>query len=74
MTGQLQTQRREADAGRLVIDLGGVGEAAELEQRLRTVLRDPTLRGPALVGLDGGLPRWRWPASHAARAGPGASA
>ena len=44
MTGQLQTQRREADAGRLVIDLGGVGEAAELEQRLRTVLRDPTLQ------------------------------
>lgn len=44
MTGQLQTQRREADAGRLVIDLGGIGEAAELEQRLRTVLRDSTLQ------------------------------
>ncbi len=44
ITGQLESQRREADAGRLVIDLGGIGEPVELEGRLRSVLHDPTLQ------------------------------
>jgi class 3 adenylate cyclase len=44
ITGQFQSQRREAAAGRLVIELGGKAGPAELEQRLRTVLRDPTLQ------------------------------
>ena len=42
-TGQLQSQRRDATAGRLVIELGRNPAPGELEQRLRTVLRDPTL-------------------------------
>jgi hypothetical protein len=33
----------EAAAGRLVIELGQVGTPAELERRLRTALRDPSL-------------------------------
>jgi len=43
ITGQLQSERRHATAGRLVIELGRNPAAGELEQRLRTVLRDPTL-------------------------------
>src|SRR5919108_876072 len=43
ITGQLQTERRDATAGRLVIELGRNPAPGELEQRLRTVLRDPTL-------------------------------
>ncbi len=43
ITGQLQTERRDATAGRLVIELGRHGAPGELEQRLRRVLRDPTL-------------------------------
>lgn len=43
ITGQLQTERRHATAGRLVIELGRNPAPGELEQRLRTVLRDPTL-------------------------------
>jgi class 3 adenylate cyclase len=43
ITGQLQSERKHAAAGRLVIDLGRHGAPGELEQRLRTVLRDPTL-------------------------------
>jgi class 3 adenylate cyclase len=43
MTGQLRSQMSEAAAGRLVIELGQVGTPGEFEQRLRTVLRDPTL-------------------------------
>ena len=43
MTGQLQSERRDATAGRLVIELGRNGAPGELEQRLRSVLRDPTL-------------------------------
>ena len=43
MTGQLQSQTNEATAGRLVIELGQVGTPGELERRLRTALRDPTL-------------------------------
>jgi class 3 adenylate cyclase len=42
-TGQLQSERRDATAGRLVIELGRNPAPGELEQRLRTVLRDPTL-------------------------------
>src|SRR5438132_14110175 len=43
ITGQLQSAQREATAGRLVIELGRNAAPGELEQRLRTVLRDPTL-------------------------------
>ena len=43
ITGQLQSERRHATAGRLVIELGQSPAPGELEQRLRTVLRDPTL-------------------------------
>ena len=43
MTGQMRSQTSEATAGRLVIELGQVGSAGELERRLRTALRDPTL-------------------------------
>ena len=43
ITGQLQSERRHATAGHLVIELGQSPAPGELEQRLRTVLRDPTL-------------------------------
>jgi class 3 adenylate cyclase len=43
ITSQLRTERRDATAGRLVIELGRHGAPGELEQRLRSVLRDPTL-------------------------------
>jgi class 3 adenylate cyclase len=43
ITGQLQTERSNATAGRLVIELGRDGAPGELEQRLRSVLRDPSL-------------------------------
>jgi len=43
ITGQLESERRDATAGRLVIELGKNHAPGELEQRLRTVLRDPTL-------------------------------
>ena len=43
ITGQLQSERRNATAGRLVIELGQHAAPGELEQRLRSVLRDPTL-------------------------------
>jgi class 3 adenylate cyclase len=43
ITGQLQTERSNATAGRLVIELGRQGAPGELEQRLRSVLRDPSL-------------------------------
>jgi class 3 adenylate cyclase len=43
ITGQLQSERTHATAGRLVIELGRHGAPGELEQRLRSVLRDPTL-------------------------------
>jgi len=43
ITGQLQSERRHAMAGRLVIELGRNAAPGELEKRLRTVLRDPTL-------------------------------
>src|ERR1700737_2247591 len=43
MSGQLRSQSRQAAAGKAVIELGGLGTPAELEERLRTVLGDPTL-------------------------------
>ena len=43
ITGQLRAEQRHATAGRLVIELGRNPAPGELEQRLRTVLRDPTL-------------------------------
>jgi class 3 adenylate cyclase len=43
ITGQLQSEQRLAAAGRLAIELGRNPAPGELEQRLRTVLRDPTL-------------------------------
>ncbi len=43
ITGQLLEEKRHATAGRLVIELGRNGAPGELEQRLRSVLRDPNL-------------------------------
>ncbi len=43
ITGQLRSERRHGAAGRLVIELGDTWAPGELEQRLRRVLRDPTL-------------------------------
>lgn len=43
MTGQLQSQSRQAAAGQAVIELGGIGTPQQLEERLRRVLGDPTL-------------------------------
>ncbi|HEU4438010.1 MAG TPA: adenylate/guanylate cyclase domain-containing protein, partial [Methylomirabilota bacterium] len=43
ITGQLQNERSNATAGRLVIELGRQGAPGELERRLRSVLRDPSL-------------------------------
>ena len=43
MTGQLQSQSRQVAAGKAVIELGGLGTPDQLEDRLRTVLGDPTL-------------------------------
>lgn len=43
ITGQLQYEQKLGKTGRLVIELGRNGAPGELEQRLRRVLRDPTL-------------------------------
>ncbi len=43
ITGQLRTEARHAAAGRLVIELGRMGAPGELEQQLRSALRDPEL-------------------------------
>jgi class 3 adenylate cyclase len=43
ITSQLQSEQRHATTGRLVIELGRSPAPGELERRLRTVLRDPTL-------------------------------
>jgi class 3 adenylate cyclase len=43
ITGQLQSEARHAAAGRLVIELGRMGAPGELEQQLRSALRDPEL-------------------------------
>jgi class 3 adenylate cyclase len=41
--GQLRVQGNQAAAGRLVLELGAVASLADLQQRLRSELRDPTL-------------------------------
>lgn len=43
VTGQIRKERKQAEAGRLVIELGRIGAPGELEAQLRKVLRDPTL-------------------------------
>src|ERR1700730_543659 len=43
VTGQLRSQSLQAAAGKAVIELGGLGTPEQLEERLRTVLGDPTL-------------------------------
>src|SRR5215468_1057088 len=43
ITGQLRSEQQHARTGRLVIELGRNPAPGELERRLRTVLRDPTL-------------------------------
>lgn len=43
ITGQLQSEQRHATTGRLAIELGRNPAPGELERRLRTVLRDPSL-------------------------------
>jgi class 3 adenylate cyclase len=43
ITGQLQSEQQHARTGRFVIELGRNPAPGELERRLRTVLRDPTL-------------------------------
>src|SRR6516164_8871592 len=43
ITGQLEYEHKQATAGRLVIELGRHGAPGELEERLRSVLRDPNL-------------------------------
>src|SRR5947209_16820741 len=43
INGEVRSERRHATAGRLVIELGRNPAPGELEKRLRTVLRDPTL-------------------------------
>jgi class 3 adenylate cyclase len=43
ITGQLRSERKHAAAGRLVIELGRMGAPGELEQQLRSALRDPSL-------------------------------
>ncbi len=43
ITGQLRSEGRHAAAGRVVIELGRMGAAGELQQQLRRALRDPTL-------------------------------
>ena len=43
ITGQLRSEGRHAAAGRLVIELGRMGAPGELQQQLRSALRDPTL-------------------------------
>jgi class 3 adenylate cyclase len=43
VTGQLESRASEATAGRLVVELGQAGTAAEFERRVRTALRDATL-------------------------------
>jgi class 3 adenylate cyclase len=44
ITGQLEHEQKHAAAGRLVIELGRSGAPGEFEQRLRSALRDPTLK------------------------------
>src|SRR5262245_18962352 len=72
-TGQLKAERRHATAGRLVIELGRNPAPGELEQRLRTVLQDPTLTvlhwsDASGAYLDGAGQPARLPAKTAGRA------
>ena len=53
ITGQIESERTHAAAGRLVIELGRSGAPGELEQRLRSVLRDPTLEVLHWSGASG---------------------
>jgi class 3 adenylate cyclase len=43
ITGQLRSERRDAAAGRLAIELGRMGAPGQLEHQLRSALRDQTL-------------------------------
>jgi class 3 adenylate cyclase len=43
ITGQLRTEGRHAAAGRVIIEMGRLGAASDLEPQLRSALRDPTL-------------------------------
>ncbi|HEU4672203.1 MAG TPA: adenylate/guanylate cyclase domain-containing protein [Candidatus Limnocylindrales bacterium] len=43
LDGQLRSQRRLADVGRLAVELGGVSDVRELERRLRASLGDASL-------------------------------
>jgi class 3 adenylate cyclase len=53
ITGQIESERTHAAAGRLVIELGRSGAPGELEQRLQSVLRDPTLEVLHWSGASG---------------------
>jgi class 3 adenylate cyclase len=52
--GQLRVQGNQAAAGRLVLELGRVASLAELQQRLRSELRDPSLGAFEWSGALGG--------------------
>jgi class 3 adenylate cyclase len=64
ITGQLRTARREAAAGRIVIELGRIATSRQLEAELRTALDDPGLlilrwskeAGSYVDGDDGPVP------------------
>lgn len=43
ITGQFEAEQKHAATGRLVVELGRIGAPGVLEERLRSVLRDPTL-------------------------------
>ncbi len=73
ITGQLQAEGQHAAAGRLVIELGTSAAPGEIEQRLRRVLRDPTLSvlfwsDGAGSYIDGGGSPVPLPAADGARA------
>jgi class 3 adenylate cyclase len=52
--GQLRVQGSQAAAGRLVLELGRVASLADLQQRLRSELRDPSLEAFEWSGAIGG--------------------